>query len=600
MSAPTIAPSPTRSTVQRVLTELVRIGTTRPEGTELDLRADGSELVLGRRPDLPDGGCLDCARAWREDASGLTPDPFDRSWLTRHPWRTTVDTVIRAQLSAPPPAGVVLVLRRDDAGLSRHSFLRHPGCADPAHDVSLPARGATPLDLDRPQPALGGTLRVRELSTQAWAERLGDRRQGPVPLTYRDETSPLSLVTAEFVTPGRHGREHGYGRSGSYTDSLGPALLEGIERVLGARRPAEVDAITATADELGEDALDLRLLGEHEPGVLGTGTPDHPASGTAPTTWVAGWSAVRQRPLWVPEQIAYWRVPDGQRRFVYESSNGCAVGGSLEEAALHGYYEVVERDAFLLAWYSRTRLRRVRGADEDPQIGHLADTLAGHGLTLEMLDLTSDHGVPSALALVTAPDQLAADDRFPSLSLAAATHADGRKALRTAVQECATNVLMYQRWSTLRPSVSHQRRRPMLEDFDRVEVLEDHTGLHGLPQARPLNEFLRHPAGEVDVDAFCQGPVHPDVTTQLRGHLERLGELGSDLVVVDQTDSVLAGVVPVHAVKVVVPGAVPMTFGHRHRRLRNLPRLHRAGSLIEGGVPWTSPAQIVPTPHPFP
>ena len=45
------------------------------------------------------------------------------------------------------------------------------------------------------------------------------------------------------------------------------------------------------------------------------------------------------------ESIAYYSL--GHRdAYVYETSNGCANGGSLEEAIFHGILEIVERDAF--------------------------------------------------------------------------------------------------------------------------------------------------------------------------------------------------------------------------------------------------------------
>ena len=54
--------------------------------------------------------------------------------------------------------------------------------------------------------------------------------------------------------------------------------------------------------------------------------------------------------------ITVWAMGEG---FVYETSNGCALGGSLEEAIFHGIMEVVERDSFLLTWYAKLPLPRL-------------------------------------------------------------------------------------------------------------------------------------------------------------------------------------------------------------------------------------------------
>jgi ribosomal protein S12 methylthiotransferase accessory factor len=50
---------------------------------------------------------------------------------------------------------------------------------------------------------------------------------------------------------------------------------------------------------------------------------------------------------------------------------------------------------------------------------------------------------------------------------------------------------------------------------------------------------------------------------------------------------------------VLIPGTLPLTYGHRRRRLRNLPRLltlpHRLGHI---DAPL-SPADVNQLPHPF-
>ena len=59
-----------------------------------------------------------------------------------------------------------------------------------------------------------------------------------------------------------------------------------------------------------------------------------------------------------------------------ESSNGCASGGSPEEAVYFGLMEVVERDAFLLAWYGQVPLTEIDPATSArPGTRHMVDRL---------------------------------------------------------------------------------------------------------------------------------------------------------------------------------------------------------------------------------
>ena len=60
-----------------------------------------------------------------------------------------------------------------------------------------------------------------------------------------------------------------------------------------------------------------------------------------PIDWVWGYSFLQERPILVPELLAYYSLGGRSQGFVYETSNGCALGGSLEEAILYGIFEVV-------------------------------------------------------------------------------------------------------------------------------------------------------------------------------------------------------------------------------------------------------------------
>src|SRR5690606_40616130 len=75
--------------------------------------------------------------------------------------------------------------------------------------------------------------------------------------------------------------------------------------------------------------------------------------------WEWGWSLRDARPVLVPSRLVYYSIPTAGDNFVFECSNGCAIGGCTEEAVLGGLLELVERDAFLNAWYGAARLPRV-------------------------------------------------------------------------------------------------------------------------------------------------------------------------------------------------------------------------------------------------
>src|SRR5207302_2879431 len=117
--------------------------------------------------------------------------------------------------------------------------------------------------------------------------------------------------------------------------------------------------------------------------------------------WVWGYSFERQRPILVPEQSAYYGLhrfseAGAGSSFVYEISNGCALGNCLEEAIFYGILEVAERDAFLMTWYAQLSLPRLdpRSAT-DPLVGLLIENLEYKtGYSIHVYNSTLDHGVP--------------------------------------------------------------------------------------------------------------------------------------------------------------------------------------------------------------
>lgn len=558
----------------------------------------GSHVLVGPLV-APDGhgGCADCALAWWSDVSPHTAGgpPADVGL----DWSPVVRAMV-ARVLADAPAlwrRAVLVLDRDTGRLSTHQFLVHPACVACAN----PAQPPEPLDLSTPQPALAGPLRTRSFDREALRRHLLDPRFGPVAHVSHDEESPLAVTHAQTAVPGRSRREGGQGIAASYADSEVPAMLEGLERALGGYRRPAVPVVVASWREVAHLAVDPRALGEHEPAPGGHGTALERFETSSTTSWVWARSTREDRAVLVPEHVAYWHERGVGSRFVAESSNGCAVGGTREEAVLHGLLEVVERDAFLLAWYARARLVEVQLAD-DGDLAPQRELLDELGLRLRVLDLTSDFRVPVALAVVTASEADVRAGRAPALSLATGAAANPRTAIREAVARCVTKAVMHATWVRRRQSLPAERCRPLLDDFDLVHTVRDRAGLYGLWESRHLWQFLEHPVGLVTEAALCARPRLPtgDVALALRLLLERTHALGMDAVVVDQSAPELVDALGVHAVKVLVPGTVPLTFGHRQRRTVGIPRLASGASILEGALPWDDDPRPNPVPHPFP
>lgn len=182
---------------------------------------------------------------------------------------------------------------------------------------------------------------------------------------------------------------------------------------------------------------------------------------------------------------------------------------------------------------------------------------------------------------------------MPYWLCAAGAHFDVERAIEASLLELAP--IIQDRVPRYRDD--RERMLPALENPDLVRSMDDHGGLYSLPEAHERLAFLGA-AGRVDVtavaeeSAFASFTEERDLGTLLRAMLDRCAERSLPLIAIDQTTPELrpAGL---FGAKVLIPGALPMTFGTRFRRVRGLPRLDVA--LVQSGYD-----SVNPHPHPFP
>lgn len=584
----------------------------------LPVRTELSHAVVGPLERPGQAGCVTCAELRR---NRIRPDraPHRAVWRQhrsrlaqrRSTWLTglaadlvatlvadDVETLVNGQ--APRTRGAIIRVSLEDLSVTTHRFLPDPLCPvcgqvpDDAPELATITLTARPAH--RP-----GSYRTRPVhqETEELFARYVDEAVGLIPAV-TGWTEGAHVVTAAPVGFRNGGDDAGWGRAHSLPASRLIALLEALERY-GCTPGGRRTTVTASYQEVRDDALDPRTLGLYPPERYDLpGFHYRPFRPDHPYRWVWGWSFHRQRPVLVPEQYAYYGVPHGDDHgFVYEISNGCALGGSLEEAILYGLLEIAERDAFLLTWYARLPAARIDlDSAADPTIPLLAAAMrAETGYEVHLFDTTTEVGIPCAWSMAVNPRS----DGRPALTCAAGAHPDPKQAVRNALAELGPGIAgLAQRYSD---PAEAQRAREMVEDPALVRTMQDHALLYADPAAAARLDFLLDsPAtravaeiGRPDRGGFAVD----DLRDNLLEAVSRFTEQGMDVVVVDQTT-------PEHraggfaCVKVVVPGALPMTFGHQYRRVDGLPRLYRVPHQLGYRRRPLTPDEVNPHPHPFP
>ncbi|MDQ1393666.1 MAG: ribosomal protein methylthiotransferase accessory factor, partial [Acidimicrobiaceae bacterium] len=261
----------------------------------------------------------------------------------------------------------------------RHRVVRTLACplcgsrghASPSSNGGLPTTAPERLTWQSRRSLDAVPLRGRSSPTirEHRLPRLVDHRVGPVLQVMRDSRAPFAMSGALIPAA----RDSGFGRGGDFARAGEVAILEAYER-LGAFPHQGHVVQDLSYDEVRDLAVDPGSLGRYSQAQL-----DHPNCQVMPyrpdvaMDWAYAHRVRDGEPRLVPADMAFYgyeyqhrlddegarrdrRRPRRRAHFFAESSSGCALGSSLEEAALHGLIELIERDSFLMVCWVVSRV----------------------------------------------------------------------------------------------------------------------------------------------------------------------------------------------------------------------------------------------------
>ena len=277
--------------------------------------------------------------------------------------------------------------------------------------------------------------------------------------------SNLGMRSRSLSSLRRSLRSKSAGKGSTREQSEVSALCEAVERYSGAFHGDEI-RVRKRLTEFGADEAihpkDAQLFSDDQlDDAESINAQGHPYNIVPPRLdpdaeidWTPVWSLTYERHRWLPTSMLYSMAPEqrGPSDLIADS-NGCAAGNTLEEAILQGFYELAERDAFGIWWYNRLRVPAVDLASfEDEYLASAADYYARYERDLWMLDVTSDIGIPTFVALSRRPHAETED-----IIYGAGAHADPRLAALRAI--CELNQCL-----TWLPRPEGGDGRPMIDD----------------------------------------------------------------------------------------------------------------------------------------
>jgi ribosomal protein S12 methylthiotransferase accessory factor len=459
-------------------------------------------------------GCFSCLRqrvAANAEEDALADDPSaDRS-------------AVRVAGALAGHEAVALLSGEDSSVLggvvefphARREFLPVPGCECAGERDRSLGRGYEAVDLD---------------AALSRAERALDERVGIVNSVGEFESFPAPYYLAQNCDTG------------------------GFSDVTATRKAAGVDADWdgAFMKALGE-ALERYSAGVYRESEFTRGAPGDLPDAVSPSAmvrgpdeavddqigWVHGENLVTGNETFLPAEAVHFPPPD--EKHLQTITTGLGLGSSDVGALLSGLYEVIERDATMISWYSSFDPLELRVDDE--RFETLARRASAEDLTVTPLLVTQDIDVPVVSVAVHRGGE------WPRFAVGSDADLDPDAAATDALAEALQN------WMELR-------------SMGPEEAAEDPSAIAEYAEFPPAAERFLDADGTVSSGDV--GPTDtPEGTAELDAVIGRASEAGLTPYAAKLTPRDVAKV-GLEAVRVVVPNAQPLftgdpVFGERAR-----------------------------------
>lgn len=357
-----------------------------------------------------------------------------------------------------------------------------------------------------------------------------------------------------------------------------PALAEALERYSAARYHA-VESVMASANELGQDALDLDTIPHCSAKEL-----RHPKAPLAmprkdvPIRWVKAISLHDAGIVWVPLVMAFMHIHPvlPGENFWLQISTGCAAHTSYEEALIRAIHEVIERDAVSLLWLQRLPLPRIEFDANLPEQARSPERLivGRRNVEYQFYNATTDLGIPTVYGCQLAPNHTYARTLVSCSTAPTFVEAIGKVirdmgVLRIRFQKRATFPSTLEAFNEVSHGATYMAREEMEEQFGFLVNSGKRT---------KLTELLRHDHS----------------TGTLKHVLAILKKRGLAVYAVDlSTDE--ARRCGMRVVRAIIPGLQPLSFNYLaqfrgHSRLYEAPSAMGYTTCDEDGLnPWPQP-----------
>ena len=220
------------------------------------------------------------------------------------------------------------------------------------------------------------------------------------------------------------------GKGATVEQARASAMMEGFERYSAEKQDIDQEKISISAyNEIKNDSVlnprNLLLPKSFENQKL---------------EWIEAEEIISECPILVPANAVFHPyIPNREIKpcamaMFKGNTNGLASGNVIEEAVLHGIFEVVERDAWSIFELTNRNKKQIDlDTIENETVSELVEKFTSQGIKIKLMDITADLKIPTIVA--SADDTVLKDAAL--LTLGVGTHLNPEIAAIRALSEVA-------------------------------------------------------------------------------------------------------------------------------------------------------------------
>ena len=225
------------------------------------------------------------------------------------------------------------------------------------------------------------------------------------------------------------------GKGATVEQARASAMMEGFERYSAEKQDIDQEKISiSTYNEIKNESVlnpnDLLLPKSFE----------NQNIEMQKLEWIEAEEIISESPILVPANAVFHpyipnrEIKPSAMAMFKGNTNGLASGNVIEEAVLHGIFEVVERDAWSIFELTKRNKKQIDlDTIENETVNELVEKFTEQGIKIKLMDITADLKIPTIVA--SADDTVLKDAAL--LTLGVGTHLNPEIAAIRALSEVA-------------------------------------------------------------------------------------------------------------------------------------------------------------------